>query len=177
MSCKREADWPDWRGESVVIVATGPSAIDARSELVTERCRIIAIKGAWHLCPWADVLYGSDRAWWVDRKGVPEFTGLKITASPAAAKLCGLRSVQLELTEQILRDEIGVVGCGSRRGGGHSGFHALNLAVQFGAERIALVGMDMSNGHSDTEIHRVALDVAIKQLASEGVAVRFGLWS
>lgn len=40
----------------------------------------------------------------------------------------------------VLRfDEFGRVG-----DGGNSGFHALNLAMQFGADRVALVGFDMT---------------------------------
>ena len=38
---------------------------------------------------------------------------------------------------RILVDEAGVVGWGS-----NSGFHSLNLAIQFGAKRIGLVGVD-----------------------------------
>lgn len=160
----------------MVIVATGPSASAAPIDTVRGKSKVIAIKGSWRLCPWADALYGSDRRWWIENNGAAKFGGLKITASPAAAKLYGLRAVvRLRVKEQILTDETGVVGCGSRRGGGHSGFHALNLAVQFGAKRISLVGMDMSNGHSDTAIHKAALLAAIEQLAGIGVTVKFGI--
>tara|TARA_R100001244_G_scaffold47793_2_gene42607 strand:- start:2216 stop:2557 length:342 start_codon:yes stop_codon:yes gene_type:complete len=40
--------------------------------------------------------------------------------------------------DKILVGRAGVLGWG-----GNSGFHALNLAVQFGADRIVLVGYDM----------------------------------
>lgn len=40
--------------------------------------------------------------------------------------------------DHILTERPGVLGWG-----GNSGFHALNLAVQFGAQRIVLVGYDM----------------------------------
>lgn len=42
--------------------------------------------------------------------------------------------------DDILTGEVGLVGSG-----GNSGFQALNLAVQFGALRIALVGFDMTD--------------------------------
>lgn len=42
--------------------------------------------------------------------------------------------------DKILTDEIGTVGSG-----GNSGFQALNLAVQFGAKRILLIGFDMTD--------------------------------
>jgi hypothetical protein len=74
------------------------------------------------------------------RKGVPEFPGLKITQDPTAAISYGLRRVTLQKGKnQLLVDEAGVIGWG-----GNSGFHALNLAVQFGAARIVLVGFDMT---------------------------------
>lgn len=41
--------------------------------------------------------------------------------------------------DQILTEQFGEIGWG-----GNSGFHAVNLAVQFGASRIALCGFDMS---------------------------------
>jgi hypothetical protein len=44
--------------------------------------------------------------------------------------------------DAILTDAPGVIG-----GGGNSGFQAINLAVQFGAARIVLVGFDMTLAH------------------------------
>lgn len=41
--------------------------------------------------------------------------------------------------DELLMDEAGVIGWG-----GNSGFHALNLALQFGAARVVLVGFDMT---------------------------------
>jgi hypothetical protein len=50
-----------------------------------------------------------------------------------------LHKVELERdADRILVDEPGRIGSG-----GNSGFQALNLAIQFGARRIALVGFDM----------------------------------
>lgn len=74
------------------------------------------------------------------RRGVPEFAGLKITQDVTAAKAYGLQRVTLRKgRDQLLVEEAGVIGWG-----GNSGFHALNLAVQFGAARIVLVGYDMT---------------------------------
>lgn len=141
--------------------------------------RLIAIKQSWRLAPdWTDVVYGSDWRWWVEQQGLPEFKGLKLAGSPYASRLFGnVRAVHPLKGETILLDEIGTVGCGSRTGGGHSGFHALNLAVQFGANPITLLGFDMSNGHPDTGIHRGALVLAIEQMAALGVRVVHGCLS
>jgi hypothetical protein len=173
MNSRPAADWPDWRGETAVIVSTGPSVESAPLDRIKGHARTIAIKGACRLLPWADVLYGSDGAWWEKTGGAPGFEGLKLTASPRAARFPNVRQVRLVRTEEILTGETGVIGCGSRRGGGHSGFHALNLAVQFGAREIVLLGIDLSNGHSDTAIHRSALDRAARKLGSAGVSVTY----
>ncbi len=72
--------------------------------------------------------------------------------------------------------------------GGNSGFHALNLAVQFGARRIVLVGYDMTvrnglhwhgahprgmNNPTETNTRRWArvLDDQAERIASLGVEV------
>ncbi len=67
------------------------------------------------------------------------FAGLKITADLAAARRWGLRHVTLTTHDDRLRtDKPGVIGWG-----GNSGFHAMNLAVQFGVRALILVGYDM----------------------------------
>lgn len=79
-------------------------------------------------------------------------------------------------------DQPGVIGWGH-----NSGFHALNLAAQFGARRIVLVGYDASVAHgvhwhgkhermgnpvaSTCEKWRRALDGVAPQLAALGVEV------
>ncbi|MEI9964383.1 MAG: hypothetical protein WDM92_06425 [Caulobacteraceae bacterium] len=100
----------------------------------------------------------------------------------------GVRQVSLRKDgagwcDRILHDEPGVIGAG-----GCSGFQALNLAVQFGARRIALVGFDArvdrgSHWHGDHGggLHnpseataaswRRHLDAAAPALAALGVAV------
>lgn len=184
----RLAEWLDWSGETAVIVATGPSAKDA--PLIEAKgiaqVRMIAVKASWELAPWADVLYGCDKGWWIENRGVPKFKGLKASASPTVCKVYqDIRLVRLVSRAEILTGEIGRIGCGLRSGGGHSGFHAINLAVQFGAKRIVLVGFDMridlgSHWHgakarrknaSEMQECRCALDGCASQFASLGVDV------
>lgn len=141
------AEWPDWRGETAVIVGTGPSANVEPLDIVRGQARVITIKSTWKLAPWADVLYGIDRGWWIANKGVPAFSGLKVSPSPTVCKLYGAREVRLKVRAEILTARTGEVGCGLPTGGGNSGFQAINLAVQFGAKRILLVGFDMTLKH------------------------------
>lgn len=151
--------WPDWRGQTAVVVATGPSAASAALEEIKGKARVIAIKSSWQLCPWADVLYGIDRPWWIANNGAPEFRRMKVSPSPKACNLFGCRLVEVRPRAQILTGNIGVLGCGSNKGGGHSGFQAINLAIQFAASRIVLVGFDMTlerGAHWHKEGHGVA---------------------
>lgn len=179
--------WPDWSGQTAVIIGTGPTAKDVPLDQASGSARAIAIKGSWKLAPWANVLYGLDKGWWIANRGVPDFKGLKVTPSPTAARVYRLVQVRLKARVEILTGETGVLGCGLRTGGGHSGFQAINLAIQFGAKKIVLVGFDMtlSKGeHWDrnqagvakadkgrVESWRVALDGCAEQFKALGVDV------
>lgn len=138
------------------------------------------------------MLYGCDGKWWAMRQGAPDFHGLKLTADGAqAAAIRDLHRIRvINGSAKILTDAPGVVGAGSDSdtGGGNSGFQALNLAVQFGARKIVLVGFDMRldrgshwhgkhppglNNPSDSNlvIWRRVLNGAARQLAALGVEV------
>ena len=56
---------PDWRGRTVVCIASGPSLTAEDCELVRESgCPVIVTNTTFRLCPWADMLYAFDRPWW-----------------------------------------------------------------------------------------------------------------
>jgi len=112
-----EREWPDWSGQTALIVGTGPSASQAPLYLAEGVFRCIVIKSAYELAPWADVLYGLDRGWWIARRGAYKFKGLKVTPSPQAARVFGLRQVKLKIGARIIREPIGKLGCGLRDGG------------------------------------------------------------
>lgn len=142
------ANWPDWSGETAVIVGTGPGAIAEPLEPFKDKARFFVIKSSWRLAPFADALYGLDKGWWIANLGAHKFRGLKFSPSPTICRVYrDIRYVRLRPFAKLLTAETGVVGCGLRTGGGHSGFQAINLAVQFGAKRILLVGFDMTLGH------------------------------
>lgn len=103
------------------------------------RCRVIAIKECIDLYPDADVVYGCDQAWWRHRKGLPEFPGLKISYDPPFPDI---RRLSIEKHTDSLLFETGKTGSG-----GNSGFQALNLAVQWGAKPILLIGFDMTDAN------------------------------
>lgn len=135
--------WPDWRGQACAIIASGPSTKAANVSQLRGRIKVIAIKENVELCPWADVVYGCDLPWWVYRRGLPNFKGLKLAYDPGVAtQFPDVKQIKIKdkLCDDILTDEPGSVGSG-----GNSGFQALNLAVQFGATRILLVGFDVTD--------------------------------
>lgn len=145
--------FPDWSEEACAIVATGQSVKKANIDRLRGRLKIIAIKeAAIDICPWADVAYGCDAPWWIHRKGLPDFKGLKVcwekrvpTQFPDV-HLIKIKQVgdhdKAPYVDSVLTDQPGVIG-----GGKNSGFQAANLAVQFGTDRILLVGFDLSGEH------------------------------
>lgn len=118
---------------------------------------VIAIKECVEICPWADVVYGCDPAWWQFRGGLPKFGGLKVTwEGSSLPQYQDIKRVALDKSQdkiypverrqyQMIFDRPGTVG-----GGGNSGFQAVNLAVQFGARKLLLVGFDM---HDRSGVH------------------------
>lgn len=128
--------WPDWRGHRCVIVAAGPSAKEANLELVRGRAKTIVINTSWRLAPWADVLYACDCKWWKANKEALSFSGLKLTQSQNC-DYPDLHWVHVDVGGQISTTPMRI------GGGGNSGFQACNLALQFGARPLILVGFDM----------------------------------
>jgi hypothetical protein len=151
--------WPDWWGQAVAIVASGPSTKKEDVALLQGRLRVIAIKQNVEIAPWAEVVYGCDRAWWRHVRGLPDFKGLKVAYDDRACREFGLQRVEVlrvqtrdgrypggfnPKADHLVFDPAGTIGSG-----GCSGFQALNLAVQWGATRVLLIGMDC-NGKSGT---------------------------
>lgn len=134
-------DWlPDWSGTAVTIVASGPSAKDAGLDQVKGKTATLAIKASVQLCPWADMVYGCDAAWWIANQGLPGYRGVRVAwEKTVPVHHPGIHLVQIEPHNNAL----GLVRGGRIGSGGNSGFQALNIAVQAGATKIVLVGFDM----------------------------------
>lgn len=133
--------WPDWTGETVAIIASGPSLKKADVQLLRGNCKVIAIKKNVEFAPWADVVYGCDGPWWRSVQFLPNFNGIKISYEPTVCN-SETKVKKIDIVKEkdtFLFDKIGVVGSG-----GNSGFQAINLAAQFGAKRILLLGFDMN---------------------------------
>ena len=131
---------PEWKGETIVIIASGPSLSAAEvARVKTARdagqCRVCVINTTYRLAPWADFLYACDDNWWLDN--APEFAGERWTQSPQAAQYGARRCPGT--TGYVISDNPAYIYFG-----GNSGFQAINLAYLMGAARIVLLGFDMS---------------------------------
>lgn len=136
----RQTWWPDWKGQIVAIVASGPSAGTLDLAALEGHAKVIAVNRSHELVPFADLLYAADHEFWRANLAARDFPGLKLSQDPSAVRQFGLHPVRVRgPRHQILTDQAGVVG-----NGGNSGFHAVNLAVQFGARRIVLIGFDLT---------------------------------
>lgn len=100
---------------------------------------MIAVNNAYELAPFAEILYACDFAWWERHAGAAGFKGVKLCGDAKAARRGWAEKIKIRRNGDLLNlTEPGTVGWG-----GNSGFHALNLAIQFGARRILLLGFDM----------------------------------
>lgn len=144
--------WQDWRGRAVAIVGGGPSAGPDAPKL-QGRMPVIVINEGFRLCPWADILFSCDMDWWQMRaKDVKPFTGIKLTINdpdkvyrPPGVHRVTIKKINNKWITDFFTENPGIIGAG-----GNSGFQMLNLAAQFGANRIALVGFDM---HARDGVH------------------------
>lgn len=139
-------DWyPDWTGETVAVIAAGESAGRVPLAGLQGAARAIVVNNSWRLAPWADLLYAADGRWWdAYPAAARDFAGIKVTADKLVAARLGLHRLTVLEGEHAhrLSLEPGVVGHG-----GHGGFQAVNLAIQLGARRVLLVGLDLRGGH------------------------------
>src|SRR5262245_50094745 len=143
--------FPNWSGECCAIIAAGPSVKKEHVSILENRIHAIAINESHKLAPWADMLYGCDDKWWDVRLGVKEFKGIKVAFKANFAdvqKITIRKNGKKDYVNEILMDHMGEVGSG-----GNSGFQAVNLAAQFGATAIALIGFDYCVNGRDHHWH------------------------
>lgn len=125
-----------WPGSTVVCLAGGPSLCQADVDACRGVTKVLAIKDAIRLAPWADVLYSCEFKWWRAHPETAAYTGPKygMEATPGRDDVRVLRNsgdTGLEIRPNGLKN------------GRNSGYQAINLAVHFGATTIVLLGYDM----------------------------------
>lgn len=136
--------WPDWIGREVVVLGSGASAASI-APYVDGRFPIIATNLSFRLVDSDCVLYAADAGFWLAYPDARMHPGLKLSASVRAQQYCpAVRLVDIHSEHRLTMCEgpVGVIGHG-----GNSGFQAVNLAVQFGARRVFLAGLDYCGTH------------------------------
>lgn len=136
-----------WAGATVFCVASGPS-LRAEDVARLRGFRVITIngkindeQGAILNCPFADVLYAADTAWWRKANGAPKFHGMKVAVNSnhekdADAYFPAVRVLRHSLEPGLSSDP--AILCS----GHNSGYQAINLAILFGGVRVILLGYD-----------------------------------
>lgn len=140
----------EWRGDDVVVLASGPSLTQEQCDQVRRwraaaaRRRVIAINTTYQRALWADVLFACDRPWWDEYHAkvvAAKFEGALWTQDVDAARKYELNMIS----------SMPLPGLGKRAGiihqGQNGGYQAVNLAYQTGAARIILLGFDMKGSH------------------------------
>ena len=136
--------WQRWKGETVAILASGPSMTRADAVLVERSgCKTITVNSTWRLHPRADAHYSSDEDWWVENlpdmrhqtfgefwSGAPGRVAHDVRSCPYRKAAMGLHRAP-----------------GAIAWGGNSGYCAIGLAYQFGAAKIILLGFDQQGDH------------------------------
>ncbi|MDP9991971.1 hypothetical protein J2W28_000999 [Variovorax boronicumulans] len=110
------------------ILATGPSMSKDIADAVRGRARVIAVSDAYRLAPWAEALVSNDKAWWAAHPDALAFAGRKFSG----IKVPGCETMRR--TPPL-------------RSGSNSGLMACDLATQWGATQILLLGFDMQGSH------------------------------
>lgn len=161
-----------WPGETVAVVATGPSLTQDQLLLLRRRVPVIVISENYLLAPWADFHYICDKKvydWHRECKSPAQhmvgreramalwhgFHGVRMVLESAGS--CSEHEPSLKVLRNDSRQPNGTsepLGLCEKpdgvRTGRNSGYQAVNLAYHTGAARILLLGFDMRvvNGRS-----------------------------
>lgn len=129
-----------WYGETVCIIASGPSLTRDDCDFVkTQGWKTISINDSYKVAPFSDVLYACDNSWWkVHHETVKlNFKGELWTQDKNAAEKYNINYIP----------SIGKPGLGlgsTIHQGANSGYQSANLAFLWGANRIIFLGLDCS---------------------------------
>jgi len=136
--------------EPVVILAAGPSLTMSDVDYVRDTAAyVIAVNDLWRWAPWCDHLHACDVSWWAANPVALGIGATKTVVEP-------MDTPQLEQLDALRREgvevlrETGRIGydpaLGCVRTGQNSGYQALHWALQQGARKVILLGLDMCLG-------------------------------
>lgn len=130
----------EWEGETVFIIAGGPSVTQEQVDKLKGR-KVIAIKLSCEKAPWADILFFADGKWFKPHKDVVKnFAGRVVTVAgiPDPGKILQLRKVPPD-QKSPFKFQTDPTAIAVRR---TSLTGAINLAVHLGGKKIVLLGAD-----------------------------------
>lgn len=132
-------DPPDWKGRTVVCIASGPSLTPDDVEIVRRAgVPTIVTNTTFRAAPWADVLFAFDARWWLFKD---PSTG-ETYATETARVFAGRR-----LCKTPLGPNFGVETVANApwfAGFGNSGVSAIAVAMAARASKVVLLGFDCS---------------------------------
>lgn len=128
---------PEWSGETVFIVAGGPSVARQDTDRLKGR-KVIVINSSYQRVPFADILFFGDSRWYYDHKPMlAKFAGRKVAVSVSVTEKPYLLMRKIAPPPGLSDNRSTVV---MRRTSLHG---AINLAVHLGSKRIVVLGADM----------------------------------
>ncbi len=119
---------------------------------------VITVNDAWRIWPYAEILYACDEKWW-DVSGPPAeaFAGEKWSSHSVGPRRNDNKTACAERHGLQLVAAVDGVGFSQDPNvihyGQNSGFQAINLALNFGATEIWLLGFDMRGTAEDPKPH------------------------
>lgn len=132
--------WRQWNGETVVVMASGPSLCAEDVDYVRGKARVLVINTTFRAAPWADALYSNDHDWYaMHLPQIRETFRGQLWCGHPTWRAEGVRSIPFDRAAPGLRTHPNVIAWGMNSGGA-----ALNLAYQFvgDAGRIVMLGYD-----------------------------------
>lgn len=154
-----------WSGQTVAILATGPSLTQDQVMMLRGRMPVVVINDNYLLSPWADIHYFCDAKWYEWHRTFESPAQKLFGRERALALFHGFQGIRATIENtvkvrdhepslKILRNDTNAPGrepirdglClepDGIRTGSNSGYQALNMAVHTGAARILLLGYDM----------------------------------
>jgi hypothetical protein len=123
--------WGRWRGQTVFVLASGPSLTTTDVEAVRAyatryKCPVVVTNTTFRLAPWADLLFFYDRKWW------------KVHGTEVEKTFKGVCATVSQITTEKVFSLQGT-GFNAYR---NSGGGAISFALAAGAKRVVLVGLD-----------------------------------
>jgi len=132
------------QGETIVCLGCGPSLTREDVDYCRGKADVLAVNRSYEMAPWARWLYACDASFWARYPAALSFPGERWTMTgeqPGLSRVAGKPGGGLSLESGV------VFWGGTEQVGGHSGAQAIQLAYQFGARRIVLLGFDMRGTH------------------------------